>query len=129
MEPLMAGEGQPQRPEPAPRQPAPQTPPYSRDSGRPPMREPSQTVEVEPGERGAYGGLVIRVQPADAEIVIDGEVWSSPDSRRSFVIQLPVGTHRVEVRKRGFSTYATDVTIRPGEPTTINVSLAQPQRL
>jgi hypothetical protein len=45
------------------------------------------------------------------------------------VIQLPVGTHRVEVRKRGFSTYATDVTIRPGEPTTINVSLAQPQRL
>lgn len=130
MEPLMTGEGQPPRPQPDPQRAAPpSSSPYSRDPGRPPVREPSQSLEVEPGAPGRYGGLMIRVQPADAEIVIDGEVWSSPDPRRAFVIQLPVGTHRVEVRKRGFSTYATEVTIRPGEPTTLNISLALPERL
>jgi PEGA domain len=33
------------------------------------------------------------------------------------------GTHHVEVRRDGYETFSTDVTVRRGETTPLNVSL------
>jgi PEGA domain len=70
-----------------------------------------------------FGTLSIRVQPGDAEIVIDGERWAAPVGQDRIAIQLAEGRHHVEVRREGFSQYAEDVLIRRGATFTLNVSL------
>jgi hypothetical protein len=93
--------------------------------------EPTEPREVRPrGERsgrddtrGPSGTLSIRVQPDDAEVVIDGEPWARSDGER-LVVALAPGVHRLEVRKSGHETYSGLVRIRPGVATTLNVALA-----
>jgi len=68
------------------------------------------------------GTLSLRVQPADATILVDGEPWRGPAQDR-VVIQLPEGSHRVRVEKSGFQTFAVDVDVRAGETAGFNVSL------
>ena len=92
-----------------------------RDAGDP--RDPRERGDR--GERGAFGALAIRVQPADAEILVDGETWEGPERGERLVIELPEGEHRVEVRKDGFATYTSSVRVRRGETTAVNVSLAR----
>jgi hypothetical protein len=64
------------------------------------------------------------VQPADADVIVDGEPWESPEAG-DFTLQLSEGTHRVEVRKAGYRTYAADIRVRRGETTSVNVSLSK----
>ena len=66
--------------------------------------------------------LSVRVQPIDAEVLVDGEAWTTPAGSR-LVIQLAPGRHRVTVRKAGFDTYTEEVLIRVGATMTLNVSL------
>ena len=73
--------------------------------------------------RGPSGTLAIRVQPDDAEVVIDGEPWARSGGER-LVVALAPGVHRLEVRKSGHETYVGLVRIRPGVATTLNVALA-----
>jgi hypothetical protein len=73
--------------------------------------------------RGPSGTLSIRVQPDDAEVLIDGEPWARPNGER-LVVALAPGVHRLEVRKGGHETYSGLVRIRPGGATTLNVALA-----
>ena len=115
--------------------PVSQPPPQPRNRGRPdaygrPERDRSERPmprDREPArpERAAFGTLAIRVQPGDAEVVVDGETWEAPDASERLVLELPEGEHRVEVRKDGYSTYASSVRIRAGDTTTLNVSLAR----
>ena len=85
---------------------------------------PQQPMPRNPAPADArYGSVSIRVQPADAEVLIDGESWSSPASQDRVVVQLAEGRHRVEVRKDGFEQYSGDVQIRRGETVTLNISL------
>jgi hypothetical protein len=102
------------------------------DDGRrsaPPARrsQPSgddRDVVVERAESNArFGTLSLRVQPGDAEILIDGERWSAPANQDRVSIQLTEGRHRVEVRRQGMASYAEDVLIRRGATMTLNVSL------
>ena len=73
---------------------------------------------------GEAGVLVIRVQPADAEIFIDGQRWQTPDAAdHPLEVRVPSGRVRVEVRKPGFAPFSTEVTVEPGEITPLNVSL------
>ena len=65
------------------------------------------------------------MQPADAEVTIDGEPWRSPQGAERLVVHLAAGTHRVEIRKDGFDAFVTAVEIRKGEVTVLNVSLAK----
>jgi hypothetical protein len=74
---------------------------------------------------GQYGTLLIRVQPADAEIFVDGEQWHFPESGQRLVLEIPEGPHRVEIRRGGLEPYATTISIRPGQATTLNVSLTR----
>lgn len=121
MEPLGAGESQGPRPAPSPgtsqtpRRAPRETRPTDRYEAPPPSR---------PGEAAEYGSIAVRVQPSDAEVIVDGEPWESPEAG-DFTLQLSEGTHRVEVRKDGYRTYSADIRVRRGETTSVNVSLSR----
>jgi hypothetical protein len=72
-----------------------------------------------------FGQIAIRVQPADAEVFIDGEPWKAPQGAERLVVHLNAGTHRVEIKKEGFDPFVTAFEIRRGEVTVLNVSLAK----
>jgi hypothetical protein len=69
------------------------------------------------------GTLSVRVSPADAAILIDGEPWERPRGDDRFSIDLPEGPHRLEVRKEGYGFYTRTMDILPGRTITWNVSL------
>ena len=71
----------------------------------------------------SYGTLAIRVQPADAEVSIDGEAWRGPGGQDRLVVEVAEGSHTVEIRKAGYRTYVTQVDVRRGQTTPLNVSL------
>jgi hypothetical protein len=112
LEPLPAGAAPEPRPQP---------------SGPPPerARDPRPGAPGRPGQTGEMGQLSIRVQPMDAEVMVDGERWDWPEGESRLVIDIPEGSHRVEIRREGHRPYTTTVTIRRGEMTTLNVSLRQ----
>jgi PEGA domain len=85
--------------------------------------QPRQGPPPRPGQQAQFGSLLLRVRPADAEILVDGESWDAPQGEEQFVIELGEGPHRIEVRKNGFQTYSTTVRVRRGETVRLNVSL------
>jgi hypothetical protein len=122
MQPLAAGQADEPRPAPAPRPQREQGPP----PGAPPMMpqgtpEYGNRLQVEPGDR--FGSVAVRVQPADAELLIDGERWEATAGER-VLVQLSPGTHRVEIHKPGYKPYSTTVNVRSGQTFTLNVSLS-----
>jgi hypothetical protein len=145
MEPLRAGEPEPVRPAAAAppqggavsrtgpeRSPsrAPQRPlpprARDRDRDRDPDRDRDRGGNVEPRETAAdFGSLALRVQPGDAVITIDGERWQGGQDNDRLVVQLGPGRHTVEIRKDGYRTYITDITVQATETTTLNVSLTR----
>jgi hypothetical protein len=72
---------------------------------------------------GGFATLSLRVQPEDAVIQIDGQRWDSAESGSRLIVQLSSGQHRIDVRKDGFRPYTTTITIRAGEPQSLNISL------
>jgi hypothetical protein len=102
---------------------------------RPPAERPSRDgrdADRDEQRRGApeaasgFGTLAVRVQPAGASILVDGERWEGSDtSGERLVIQLSQGQHRVQVQREGYQPYTTQVDVRTGETTTLNVSLPQ----
>ena len=101
----------------------PQEPP----AGRPPVRRPMPMPPRDHPRGGSpaagYGTLAIRVQPADAEITIDGEKWRGPDTQDRLVVDVAEGPHTVQISKAGYRSYVTEVQIRRGETSPLNVSL------
>ena len=101
--------------------------PDARPAGPPPQRD-DQLPSTRPAtkEEGAeYGTLAVRVQPTDADVLIDGERWAGATANEALVVQLSAGSHRVEVRKDGYRTYTDRIEIRAGERSPINVSLSR----
>jgi hypothetical protein len=141
MERLGAGEQPEPRPQP-PNPPAAQggQPPMPPPPGYPPMQPPRGAVgrPMPPPPQGStprggqtqsgYGTLSVRAQPADVEISIDGEPWHGPAGQERLSVELTEGSHTVEIRKQGFRTYVTQVDIRRGETTPLNVSLRGEQQ-
>ncbi len=124
MEPLGPGESTPPPPAPAT---APAGAPAS------PSAHAVRRGPALPGTRGgpglppsaaaaSFGRLAIRVQPQNAVIVVDGEEWRTPDATR-LELDVGAGRHRIEVHADGYEGYLTDVQVRPGETTAVNVSL------
>jgi len=100
--------------------PPPPPPGDPRDYPRDP-RDPS----VRGGNPAAgYGSLSIRVQPADADVMIDGQKWrGSGGGQEPLTVELAEGPHTIEISKSGYRSYLTDVQVRRGETTPLNVSL------
>lgn len=107
LDPLAPGESP--EPQPIPRQhtPGPAMPPAA---GAAPEGLP-------------LGTLSLRIQPADATVLIDGEPWKGPASQDRLVVQLAEGSHRIRVEKAGFQTFSVDIDVRAGDTTSFNVSL------
>jgi hypothetical protein len=138
MEQLAPGEPNEPRPQAAlaPPQPDPQvqtTPQYRapepqyrapQPQGPPPDRQAPESYPPVGGD-SRFGQVAIRVQPGDADVLIDGESWRNPAGADRLVVQLSAGTHRVEIRKDGYDPFVTAVEIRRGETTVLNVSLAR----
>ena len=121
MEPLAAGDPAPLRPKPDPSarpQYAPDRQP--RDRPYPPDRPADRPRQMREGESGA---VAIRVQPAGAIILIDGEKWDGPDGPERLVVHLSEGSHKIEVQKEGYRTFTTEVRISRGETIPLNISL------
>ena len=107
---------------PSPSQPEPQYPPPP--PARPEAAPPAPESYPPPGD-SRYGQVAIRVQPADAEILIDGEAWRAPSGAERLVVSLAPGTHRIEIRREGYDGFVTAIEVRRGETTPLNVSLAR----
>jgi hypothetical protein len=110
--------------------PKPVEPPRTRsnrgpvpDYQEPPPQYERQAPPPRGGQPSAFGSLLLRVRPADADILVDGEAWNAPEGQDQFVIELAEGSHRIDVRKNGFQTYSTTVRVRRGETVRLNVSL------
>jgi PEGA domain len=131
MERLAGGEQQEPRPEPVNQPTAGAQPPQTMPpaaTGRPGGRHGPPLPPQAPGaprgaETAAYGTLSIRVQPGDAEVSIDGEKWRGPETQDRLIVEVAEGRHTIEIQKAGYRTYVTDVQVRSGETTTLNVSL------
>jgi hypothetical protein len=96
-------------------------PPASRQGPAAPGGWPPQTAPPQ----DAFGALSIRVQPADATLLVDGEEWSAPEGDGPILIELPDGNHEVEVRRDGLATYHRVVHVRAGRTVILNVSLSR----
>jgi len=138
LEPLPAGA--PQEPTPAPNPDAVKSQNYDRpgmeqepeqpEPAGPPSRRwpPRQQAEERQSQQAAqdsrFGTLTLRVHPADAEVTIDGAPWSgAADENGVLAIQVPAGTHRIEIRREGFVSYIADVNMRANVATPLNVML------
>jgi hypothetical protein len=117
------GPGETSGPRPvAPKPPEPPEPrPRARDIA--PAPPPAPRAERSPGSADGFGTLVLRVQPAEVVVIIDGERWEGPSEHRRLSIELGEGTHDVDIRKDGYDSYSTRVRVRRGETTTLNVGL------
>jgi hypothetical protein len=74
-------------------------------------------------DQGEFGTLSIRVMPSDATILIDHQAWDRPRGEDRFSIELVEGSHQVEVRKAGFTSYVRTIEVPRGRSTVLNVAL------
>jgi PEGA domain-containing protein len=134
MVPLGPGETAEPRPAEPPPQNAPGAPPpapntYPPQQGGPPVPQGTypfpQVPYPPPGGRSESASLSIRVQPANADVFIDGERWEGAAGDERLVVQVAPGVHHVEARREGYRAYQSDVTVRPGEMSTVNISLSR----
>jgi len=88
-----------------------------------PLPTPGPPPVAASGATANVGAIVIRVQPAGADVMVDGERWVSSDDER-LVVQVSVGQHHIEVRKSGYRVLATDVDVRGGATVPLNISLS-----
>jgi hypothetical protein len=135
LQPLPPGAAQ--EPVPAPNPEAVRSRDYDRSEDEPgeeppgppshrwPAREQAQDRQAAQATQDSrFGTLALRVQPGDAEVTIDGTLWrGAADADGVLSIQVPAGTHRVEIRREGFVSYLADVNVRANVATPLNVML------
>ncbi|HEY7289234.1 MAG TPA: PEGA domain-containing protein [Vicinamibacterales bacterium] len=85
--------------------------------------QPPQSGNQGQGAVPAGGRLELRVTPADADFLIDGESWHGPREQDRVMVDLPEGHHTIEIRKAGYRTFLTDIEIRRGMTTPVQVEL------
>jgi formylglycine-generating enzyme required for sulfatase activity len=93
-----------------------------------PGYEPAErSVSVGPGARqvvdlelaGIYGEIDVSVQPADAQLFVDGTHRGNANQK----LRLVATTHDIEIRKPGLVTHKVSVTPRPGLSQAVKVTL------
>jgi hypothetical protein len=111
-----------------PPQVAPPVPAPPPGSVRPPVTPPRTPMPPPlsglPPET-SFGTLQIMVRPVTAAVTIDGVQWLSSEGGY-FAVEVPAGRHHVEAVQPGYARFSQDVDVRPGEVTTLNISLARP---
>ncbi|MFW2405797.1 MAG: PEGA domain-containing protein [Gammaproteobacteria bacterium] len=69
------------------------------------------------------GILRVSVDPADAELFVDGESRGAANQELS----LPARPHKIEIRKAGYAPYITEISTQPGLPENLQVTLLTPE--
>ncbi len=104
---------------------APEPRPVAASPGLP-GESPPPVIGVEGVDANvSFGTIAVRVQPADADVLIDGERWEGPANNEALVLQVAPGPHSVEVRKDGYRGYTTQIDVRAEETAPLNVSLSR----
>jgi len=85
--------------------------------------QPEVRTTTRADDRGEFGTLSIRVMPSDATILIDQQAWDRPRGDDRFSIELGEGSHHVEIRKAGYTTYARTIDVPRGRSVVVNVAL------
>ena len=127
MIPLGPGDLPDPRPTPLAAPQPPQRPqgPASRRAPASPAYLPPRSPDAVDGIRESparLGTLQIQVQPSDADVLIDGELWRGSEGR-ALVVQVSEGPHVIAVRRSGYRPLTTEVQVRPDETAPVNVSL------
>jgi hypothetical protein len=78
-----------------------------------------------PEAQAGTGRLSLDLQPADAEVLLDGQPLSIPRGQGPLVVDVSEGQHSIQVRKPGYVGYLTEVEIRRGEMSTLNIALRE----
>lgn len=93
----------------------------------PPVRSgPVAALPRSPSDESARNGtgrLMILVQPADADVRVDGQPLQTTAGENGTVLDLPVGRHVVQVRKAGYVGYLREIEVRSGETSNVEVTL------
>ena len=66
---------------------------------------------------------MIRIEPADASIRIDGQPLEVTPGENSTTLDISEGRHVVQVRKAGYVGYLTEIEVRSGETSNVEVTL------
>lgn len=94
---------------------------------RPGYEAASRTLTLAAGEErtlsvpltGVFGEITVRAQPADAQVLVNGE----PRGAANQTLRLVATTHDVVIRKPGFVDFRTSVTPRPGVAQVVETTL------
>jgi PEGA domain len=126
LQPVAAGEQSEAPPAVPPVPPPPQgsafLPRGMRGGGPPEMS--AQTAGAAGVAASGFGTLALRVQPSDAEVLVDGEKWTPSQTGERLNVQVAAGVHRIAIQKTGYRPFAGEVTVQGGETTPVNVSLS-----
>ncbi len=71
------------------------------------------------------GEVRIEVEPADAELLVDGVVQPAADG----TLRLVAVPHRIEIRREGYEPHTATITPRPGFPQALRVTLKTAEQL
>lgn len=88
----------------------------------PPREQPQPPVLRADVRAPGFGILSLRFQPLDAAVTIDGEEWLTT-APGELVVHVAVGRHVVTVGGRERPHFSTEVDVREGETTELNVSV------
>jgi hypothetical protein len=58
-------------------------------------------------------------------VIVDGQCQAGPQGDERLVVQLSEGRHTIEVRRNGYRAYITDVEVRRGQTTAVDVTLTK----
>jgi hypothetical protein len=84
---------------------------------------PPPVAQRGPFDPNARGTLSLSLEPGDAEVLVDGSPWRGSASGDRLSIELPEGRHNIQIRKPGYVGYLTDIQIRNGQTTNLDVKL------
>ncbi len=84
----------------------------AREEAPPPDPPPAEEVDAGFVNRGP--GVWLRVTPADAELLVDGESFGPATGLHPTegFLQLDPGIHQIVVRKEGFTTWRAEVAVK-----------------
>ncbi len=84
------------------------------------------TSSTQVRQQDAYFNLYVLVEPQDAIILIDDEVFGTGNTTKETPLRVTAGTKRVEIRHDGYYPFRTTLEyIQPGEVYTLTTHLIQ----
>src|SRR5439155_9230084 len=89
---------------------------------QPEMGPPPTFSNPEPPTEKGAGTLKLRVPQSGARVFIDGEPWGDARADAPGFLTLPAGDHAVQVEIPGQRSFLTNVRIKNGATTALDVS-------